>query len=103
MYFLIGGIQPWRIKIENQGRPCPACRHSAVYRTRIDHYVSLFFIPLFPVKRGTPLLMCHNCGTIFDESGESSPLKGDGITTCPACGGIMDPAFRFCPHCGRRL
>jgi RNA polymerase subunit RPABC4/transcription elongation factor Spt4 len=66
--------------------------------------MSLFFIPLFPVKRGTPFLLCENCKTVIDEHGprtdfERPPAKN----ICPSCGGAVAGDFAFCPYCGKKL
>ena len=103
MYFLIGGVQPKKVKLEKLDRFCSACSRDEVYRTRIDHYLSLFFIPLFPVKRGGPMVMCHHCGTAYDERGESRRFDPEGAAVCPECGGSLEPGFRYCPWCGGRL
>lgn len=77
MFFFIGGVQPKTVRIDKQARLCPACQHSAVYLKRVDHYLSLFFIPLFPVKKGIPFLSCDNCHSVFDETGL---IVGEKIT-----------------------
>ena len=69
MFFFIGGIQPKTVTVDRQPRSCPSCGHFGVYLKRVDHYVSLFFIPVFPVKRGTPFLSCENCNAVIDEHG----------------------------------
>jgi endogenous inhibitor of DNA gyrase (YacG/DUF329 family) len=104
MFFFVGGIQPKTVTVDRQPRSCPSCGHFGVYLKRVDHYVSLFFIPLFPVKRGTPFLICENCNALIDEHGarmdfEQPPVK----KTCPACGGALDRDFTFCPYCGKAL
>ncbi len=104
MFFLIGGIQPKTVSVDKQPRSCPACGHVGVYQKRVDHYVSLFFIPLFPVKRGTPFLMCEKCNTILDEHGARMDFEHmGGKSRCPSCGRPVDPGFSFCPYCGRGL
>jgi len=104
MFFFIGGIQPKTVTVDKQARTCPACGHFEVYLKRVDHYMSLFFIPLFPVKRGTPFLICENCNTIIDEHGYSTgverPIRKQ---RCPSCGRKVDPDFTFCPYCGKAL
>jgi len=104
MFFFIGGIQPKTVTVDKQARTCPSCGHVEVYLKRVDHYMSLFFIPLFPVKRGTPFLICENCNTIIDEHGYSTgaerPMREK---RCPSCGRKVDPDFIFCPHCGKAL
>jgi len=52
MYFVIGGVQPRTVLLSRQPRTCPACGYPKLFLKRIDHYLSLFFIPLIPVKRG---------------------------------------------------
>ena len=83
---------------------CPACGHVGVYQKRVDHYVSLFFIPLFPIKRGAPFLMCDQCNTILDEQGARMDFEQvRGKSRCPSCGRSVDSGFSFCPHCGKAL
>jgi RNA polymerase subunit RPABC4/transcription elongation factor Spt4 len=104
MFFFIGGIQPKTVTIEKQARSCPSCGHFDVALKRVDHYVSLFFLPLFPVKRGTPFLICENCNTILDERGYSMgaerPVRGK---RCASCGREVEPDFAYCPYCGKPL
>lgn len=104
MFFLIGGIQPKTVTIEKQARSCPSCGHFDVSLKRVDHYVSLFFIPLFPVKRGAPFLICDHCNTVLDERGHSmgaeQPVREK---RCPSCGREVDTDFAFCPYCGNGL
>jgi RNA polymerase subunit RPABC4/transcription elongation factor Spt4 len=104
MFFFIGGIQPKTVLIDKQARSCPACGHFEINQKRVDHYLSLFFIPLFPVKRGTPFLICENCNTIIDEHGYSKgverPMREQ---RCPSCGRKVAPDFTFCPYCGKAL
>ena len=78
MFFFIGGVQPKTVRLDMQARLCPVCHHSTVYLKRVDHYLSLFFIPLFPVKKGIPFLSCDKCRTVFDERGVA---MGDGRIT----------------------
>ena len=104
MFFFIGGIQPKTVLVDKQPRSCPACGHVGMYQKRVDHYVSLFFIPLFPVKRGSPFLMCENCHSILDESGSKMDFEQKrGENRCPHCGRSISPDFNFCPYCGKAL
>ncbi|UCG66873.1 MAG: zinc ribbon domain-containing protein [Deltaproteobacteria bacterium] len=90
--------------VDKQPRSCPACGHVGVYQKRVDHYVSLFFIPLFPVKRGTPFLMCEKCNTILDEHGARMDFEQTrGENRCPSCGRTVGRDFVFCPYCGKAL
>jgi len=104
MFFFIGGVQPKTVRLDKQARSCPVCGHTEVYLKRVDHYLSLFFIPLFPVKKGIPFLACDNCGTVLDEKG--TPIRGkqpEGIAKCPYCGRPLMEDFIYCPRCGRRI
>jgi len=102
MFFFIGGIQPKTVLVDKQPRSCPACGHVGMYQKRVDHYVSLFFIPLFPVKRGAPFLICENCNTILDEYGSRKDFEQKrGENRCPYCGRSISPDFSFCPYCGK--
>ena len=104
MFFFIGGIQPKTVTVDRQPRSCPSCGHFGVYLKRVDHYVSLFFIPLFPVKRGTPFLICENCNAVIDEHGPRMDFdQQPGKSTCPFCRGAIDRDFTFCPYCGKPL
>ncbi|MCU0593997.1 MAG: zinc ribbon domain-containing protein [Desulfobacterota bacterium] len=102
MFFFIAGIQPKTVELEPSSRACPRCGLNQVRLKRVDHYVSLFFIPLIPVKRGTPFLECRSCGGLFSETGQPwAEGSQENRQTCPACGQPMDASFRYCPSCGR--
>ena len=104
MFFLIGGIQPKTVLVDKQARTCSACGHPEVYVKRVDQYLSLFFIPLFPVKKGAPFLICENCKTVFDEHAYRMEFRrGAGENRCPQCGRHTDPDFAFCPYCGKAI
>jgi NMD protein affecting ribosome stability and mRNA decay len=62
VFVFIGGIQPKTRVLDHTPRLCPACGLAQARLKRVDHVLSLFFIPLFSVKRGTPVLMCERCG-----------------------------------------
>jgi RNA polymerase subunit RPABC4/transcription elongation factor Spt4 len=104
MFFFIAGIQPKTVIIEKQTRSCPSCGQFDVLLKRVDHYVSLFFIPIFSVKKGAPFLICDNCNTILDERGyrmdTEQPMREK---RCPSCGREVDSDFTFCPYCGKGL
>ncbi len=104
MFFLIGGVQPKTTTLDQTPWICPACGTAQARLKRIDQYVSLFFIPLFPVKKGVPVLVCNNC------KGVSSPgqtFQGTGAEAdrerCSRCSHPVARDFRFCPGCGARL
>lgn len=104
MFFFIAGIQPRTVEIENQSRMCPACGLYQARLKRLDHYFSLFFVPVFRVKKGNPLIQCGSCGSLFSESGQpwfGSPESKIGA--CPSCGKLLDAGFLYCPSCGKPI
>ncbi len=103
MCIFIGGVQPRKVTVDDTPRMCPSCGLATARLKRLDHYVSLFFIPLFPIKRGETFLECFRCGAILDESGNTiSAGKTGGPRTCASCGRAVEPGYSYCPHCGRR-
>ena len=104
MFFFIGGIQPKTVSLDDQPRLCPSCGLAQARLKRVDHYLSLFFIPIFPVKKGTPFLECQRCGAVSDESGDiSTSPPPDSGPVCRKCGHPVETGFRFCPYCGNAL
>ncbi|MFH1058346.1 MAG: zinc ribbon domain-containing protein [Pseudomonadota bacterium] len=59
-------MQPKKITLDGPRRPCPACGQGSLAWVRRDYYLSLFFLPLFPVKTGQPYLECDHCGQGYD-------------------------------------
>ena len=101
--FLIAGLQPKTRRLDGQPQRCPACGMVQAYLTRVDHYLSLFFIPLIPVKQGESFLLCENCQRPVEPSGSSTPPPRSGTDViCVACGKGFDMSYRYCPHCGQR-
>lgn len=101
-FLFIGGVQPKKVQIDDQPRSCPGCGLPSARLKRLDHYVSLFFIPLFPVKKGERFLECSRCGGVFDEGGRSvgeSP-GAERSRNCLRCGRQIASDFQFCPQCG---
>ena len=116
MFFFIAGVQPKTVTLDEARRLCPSCGLAQARLKRVDHYLSLFFIPLFPVKRGEPVLVCDRCGAVSRPEGglsglrpperglEATPTKsGRAELSCRRCGGRLEPSFRYCPHCGERV
>ena len=102
--FLIAGMQPKTKRVDENPKRCPACGLMQAYTTRVDHYLSLFFIPLIRVRQGEPFLLCQGCQRPVDDRGESAqqaPLSGASVV-CVACKKTFDSSFTYCPHCGQR-
>jgi len=102
--FLIAGVQPKTRRVGEYPQRCPACGLIRAYTTRVDHYLSLFFIPLFRVKQGNPFLLCEGCRRPVDEPQDSPQKKpaAGASRTCVACKRPVDESFKYCPHCGQR-
>jgi endogenous inhibitor of DNA gyrase (YacG/DUF329 family) len=101
MFFLIAGIQPKTKVIDTSPRPCPACGLPRAFLKRTDHYLSIFFIPVFPVKRGEPFLACENCEQLQHGRQPHEAGYRGGVVRCAACGKDLEKEFSFCPYCGR--
>ena len=103
MFFFIAGIQPKTIEIEGQSRMCPSCGLYQSRLKRVDHYFSVFFLPLFRVRKGRPYMECRSCGGLFSESGQPWVDPPAGRTKrCANCGEALHPGFRYCPSCGKQ-
>ncbi|MGD8982584.1 MAG: zinc ribbon domain-containing protein [Desulfobacteraceae bacterium] len=105
MFFLIAGVQPKTVTLDGQPKKCPSCGLDQALTKRVDHYLSIFFLPLVRVKKGSPFLRCQSCGSLSHESGEvwHGYEEGPGGRDCPYCGKRLEPGFRFCPFCGKSL
>jgi len=104
MFFFIGGIQPKTVLVDKQARSCSRCGHVEVYLKRVDHYVSIFFIPLVPVSRGKTAIVCERCGGISDEMGRGIGIGATrDVLLCKRCGRELERKFTFCPYCGERI
>lgn len=104
MFFFIGGIQPKTILLEKQSRACPICAHFDVRYKRIDHYISLFFLPLFRIKKGIPFLICQNCNVVLNEDGKAMKAgRTDEGLKCGFCRKSVETNFYYCPYCGKPI
>ncbi|MBI5521071.1 MAG: zinc ribbon domain-containing protein [Desulfarculus sp.] len=110
-------MQPKTVELEDAKRPCPACGLNTCQRQRQDYYLSLFFIPLFPVKRGEPYWQCARCGQgcqgqvqTYAQTPQQSPATPQGPgpsrpgpAACRFCGGELKQDFKYCPYCGAKI
>ena len=103
--FFIAGVQPKTRRVDEIPQRCPSCGLLQAFTTRVDHYLSLFFIPLIRVKQGEPFLWCEGCQRPVNGSRapvKEVPLSG-ASTVCVACNKVFDRSFKYCPHCGQRV
>ncbi len=99
--FLIAGVSPKTTVIEEKPQLCPICGLARARYRRVDHYLNLFFIPLFRVKKGEAFLMCDKCEKEIKEFGYKDGAFPDGKEIlCGSCGKKIKEDFRFCPYCG---
>jgi len=100
----IAGVSP-RVKVLDQNpRRCSVCGLNQAYYKRIDHYLSLFFIPILRVKKGQPFLACDSCEQMGHTSGpDFTRHSSDDRRTCRYCGQGVTGDFKFCPYCGKRI
>ncbi|MBU1052383.1 MAG: zinc ribbon domain-containing protein [Proteobacteria bacterium] len=100
--FFIAGISPKTILVDENKRLCPVCGLARAYYRRVDQYFTLFFIPLFRVKKGEEYLMCEKCEQDIKDFGfGNDSLETGEIVTCNSCGQKMQTDFIFCPYCGK--
>jgi len=100
----IAGISPKTKVLDQNPRRCPLCGLHQAYFKRVDHYLSLFFIPLLRVKKGDPFIMCDRCEKTIPEFGPDFSQQTDVKNkTCPYCERSLDQDFKYCPYCGKRF
>ncbi len=102
-FFFIGGIQPRTVTLDEAPRMCPLCGLNRARLKGIDHYISLFFIPLFRIKKGEPFLECPSCGPVVMRDDDGFKLDKMGVLVCPHCGREILSGYRFCPFCGKKI
>lgn len=103
-FFFIGGVQPKVKVLDEKPRRCPHCGLNQAYLKRVDHYISLFFIPVLKVKTGEPMLICNRCAQPVREADPASSRHSpEPLKACRFCKRDFPAEFAFCPVCGRRL
>jgi RNA polymerase subunit RPABC4/transcription elongation factor Spt4 len=98
-------VQPKTRTLDETRKRCPRCGLHQAVTQQVDHYFSLFFIPLIRVKRGDPFLYCQRCRQPVDSMGAGTggrPSNGPQEPMCRQCGRTLSSGFRYCPYCGRR-
>ncbi len=102
MFFIVG-VSPKIKKLDNNPRRCPICGLNRACLKRIDHYLSLFFIPILRVKKGEPFVVCDLCEAAAPKFGDDDSDSRRPEMRCKSCGSTVPADFRFCPYCGKRL
>jgi predicted RNA-binding Zn-ribbon protein involved in translation (DUF1610 family) len=102
MFFFIAGIQPRTLVLDQRPKKCPSCGRIQAVEKRTDHYLSLFFLPIIPVKKGTPYLQCPDCN-VYPMTEEAKRGRQMIKHRCMSCGRTIDPEFVFCPYCGKEV
>jgi len=102
-FFFIGGVKPKTVTLKKHLHSCPLCGRASLFQKRVDHYFHLFFISLFPLKKGKIFSVCENCGSFFDAGGSKLETIYVRERICPSCGYELDPEFKYCPRCGKKI
>jgi len=104
MFFFIAGLQPRTIVLDKMQQVCPSCGQYEAVKKRTDYYLSLFFLPIIPVKKGIPYLYCSKCDyhSIPSERGLDHS-KSRFKYRCAQCGRRLEPEFIVCPYCGKEI
>ncbi len=105
MCLFIAGVQPKTRTLDLTPRRCPQCGLHQAYAQQVDHYFSLFFIPLVRVKKGEPFLYCRRCRQPVDSglgASPTTPAHDQQKPTCRQCGRSIQKEFHYCPYCGKR-
>ena len=98
----IAGVSPKTTVIDQTPRLCPVCGLAQARLQRVDHWLSVFFIPVFRVKKGEEFIFCNRCDqpvldAFTDQKKEEHPFSG----SCSRCGQALEENHRFCPFCGQ--
>lgn len=101
--FIIAGVSPKIKTIESTPRICSVCGLAQAYLKRIDHYLTLFFIPIIRVKKGEPILICERCEKNVPEIRRGNQLQTSRETNCRSCGRTIEKEFMYCPYCGKPI
>jgi uncharacterized paraquat-inducible protein A len=108
-------------------RHCDRCHFiSEMSEFSFRPYLTLFFIPVFPISKGESLLVCSRCeATFYPQAEDYLAVTGDfpepnnrrrestedkAVIICDFCGGRLRVPFRLdrklvvtCPHCKEKF
>jgi hypothetical protein len=101
---LIAGVSPKKKVLDQNPRKCTVCGLNRAYMQRVDHYLSLFFIPIFRIKKGEPFILCDRCMQTGRGLGpDDTQPQTDSPRKCKSCGKALYADFKYCPQCGKRI
>lgn len=104
MCIFIAGVQPKTRTLDSTPQRCPRCGLHQAYTQQVDHYASLFFIPLVRVKKGVPFLYCRCCRQPVAASMAGAPTRPASeqpTPMCRRCGRSIETEHAYCPYCGQ--
>ena len=97
----IAGVSPKTTVLDKAARLCPVCGLARARMQRVDHWLSLFFIPVLRVKKGAAFLFCDRCEQPVSDMPNGPGGETDtSLSACSACGRTLEGDHRFCPYCG---
>lgn len=98
----IAGVSPKTRVVDQTPRLCPACGLVVARLQRVDHYLSIFFIPVFRVKKGAEFIFCNRCDQpVCDPSTDAANEAHHFSSSCSGCGRAFQEDHHFCPYCGQ--
>jgi hypothetical protein len=100
----IAGVSTKLKELDQNPRRCPVCGLHQAFAKRVDHYLSLFFIPILRVKKGEPVIICDRCEQSIPDIGpEFKHRPADDEQHCRSCGKPLNANFKYCPYCSKRV
>jgi zinc-ribbon family len=104
MFTFIAGLRPKKRLLKTEQGVCHTCKQKNLPLQREDQMLSVFFIPLFPAKRGEPFFFCPRCNKRIPEGGGAGQGRAVALpANCPECGRGLEQDFVYCPGCGSQL
>ncbi|EFJ50170.1 hypothetical protein VOLCADRAFT_58546 [Volvox carteri f. nagariensis] len=111
-FFFVGGVSQKTVVLRTLAQRCINCGSQVLREERVDNVLSIFFLPVWTISKGTAFITCGTCGwTSFEDQTQLPPppsprlpqLPSRQSASCPGCGRHVQPDFAFCPSCGRSL
>jgi hypothetical protein len=74
MFFFIAGIQPKTVALDGLPKRCPSCGLDQALTKRVDHYLSLFFLPSSAKAVAASLMNWGRCGMGIGKGGPAGTV-----------------------------